>query len=147
MFYTNKRDKSEVVELIYSDSLLTVVIDQEDSLMKGEPVGRIIKKNKKQFKKDYEKSSGKFIRMSETPKEKIEFILNTIMPDKHGIINHTQEYVDRKNYLDRVEYFNSISDEDYNDNLKRYADPVVKKKRTTRKDLLNAKEKLISMEQ
>ena len=135
MFYVNK--KEDVVELIYSEQGIVIVVDQQDSLMAGNPIGRIIKTGKKQFKKDFKKASDKFIKMDTVNKIQKEEIINTFLTDKYGIINHSEEYIERMKYSDRKEYFEGIDEETYNNTLKEFADKPV-----NRKDLLKQKEAL-----
>lgn len=141
MFYVNKRDPEDVVDLIHSEAGFCIVIDQQDSLASGKSVGRIIRKGKKQFKKDYKKASPKFIKIEVHEYEK-EQIIEEILVDKYGIMNHTEEYIERKQLAERNEYFENMSEEEYRESLKDLADPVVSKKPINRKDLLKAKEAL-----
>lgn len=103
MFYVNKSNQEEVVELIYSETGVVIVIDQVDTLKAGNPVGRIIKKGKKAFKKDYKKASDKVVKMPETSESEREHIIETFVTDKAGILTYTEDYVENKKYLDRQE--------------------------------------------
>lgn len=142
MFYVNKKDNEEVVELIYSESGFCIVIDQRDTLMSGNNVGRLIRMGKKQFKKDFKKASPRFVKIKAVNEYEKQEVIDSILTDKYGIINHTEEYVERKKLADRREYFEDLSDEDYEASLIELADPVVAKKPLNRKDLLRAKEAL-----
>jgi hypothetical protein len=146
LFYVNKKNKEEVVELIYSEAGVCIVVDQQDTLMSGNPVGRIIRKGKKQFKKDYKKASPKFIKIEPTDEYKKKEIIEHFMTDKFGIMNYTEDYVERMKYADRKEYFENLSDEEYKKSLEDLADPVVSKNPINHKDLLDAKQALQSVQ-
>jgi hypothetical protein len=127
LFYVNKKDKEEVLELIHSETGVCIVVDQQDTLMSGNPVGRIIRKGKKQFKKDYKKASPKFVKVEPTNEHQKNEILEQFKTDKIGILNYTEDYVESYKKFDRKEYFEDMSEEEYKKSLEDLADPVVSK--------------------
>ena len=146
MFYVNKSNNEEVVELIYSEQGIVIVIDQEETLRSGEHFGKIVKEGKKQFKKSFRKATPKVIKMEPTPEEIKQTIIDEFLTNKIGVIKYTDEYVEHNKLLERREYFENISDDEYYENLEKYADPTVSKKPMNRKDLLKAKEALLNIE-
>jgi hypothetical protein len=146
LFYVNKKNTEDVVELIHSEAGVCIVVDQQDTLMSGNPSGRILRMGKKQFKKTFKKASTKFIKIEPTDEYKKKEIIEHFMTDKFGIMNYTEDYVERMKYTDRKEYFENLSDEEYEKSLEDLADPVVSKKSINYKDLLKAKQTLQSVQ-
>ena len=129
MFYVDKKNHDNVVELIHSEQGVVIVIDQEDTIAKGRPVGRIIKKGKKEFKKQYKKikNNSKLVLMEPISEAEKDELLNMFETDKVGILRYTEDYVDSKMHLDRLEEINSMNEEEYKKLLKELADPVPNK--------------------
>jgi hypothetical protein len=146
LFYVNKKNTEDVVELIHSEAGVCIVVDQQDTLMSGNPSGRILRMGKKQFKKTFKKASTKFIKIEPTDEYKKKEIIEHFMIDKFGIMNYTEDYVERMKYADRKKYFGNLSDEEYEKSLEDLADPVVSKKSINHKDLLKAKQALQSVQ-
>ena len=106
MFYSNKQNNEEVVELIYSEQGVVIVIDQADTIKSNQPVGRIIKKGKKQFKKDFKKASERYIKMEPIDDERKQEVINTFITDKIGILKYTEDYIETNKKYDRLEEIN-----------------------------------------
>ena len=142
MFYINKRNKQEVVELIHSEAGTIIVVDQQETLKNGTPVGRIIRKGKKEFKKDYKKASTKFVQVDPINEHQKKEIVEQFTNDKIGILSYTEDYVESFKNHDRNEYFENMSEEDYKKSLEEMADPVVSKEPITHNDVMKAAQAL-----
>jgi len=105
MFYVNKSDKDDVIELISSGQGYCIVIDQKDTLEAMKPIGRVLKYSKKEFKKRYKKlkDNHKLIQIPKLNEEDKAFIIEEIERDKIGILQYTEDYVERKKHLDYQE--------------------------------------------
>jgi len=128
VFYINKDKK--VIELIYSEPGICIIIDQEETLSTGTPTGRILKIGKRDLKRNFKKCSGKniqkYVKVKKLGTEEKKNIIETFTTDKIGLLNYTEDYIDGSNKLDRKEYFDKLSDEDYRKTLKELQDLVVK---------------------
>jgi hypothetical protein len=105
MFFVNKSNNDEVIELIYSGPGFCIVIDQEESLNSENPVGKIIKYGKKELKKHYRKlkNNHKYVKMEPISEEMKEYIIESFEVDKIGILEYTEDYIENQKFLDRQE--------------------------------------------
>jgi hypothetical protein len=107
MFFVNKHDREEVVELIYSGVGFCIVIDQTETLNNkdGNPVGKILKYGKKELKKHFKKvkADNKAVKIEPINDTMKEQTIETFEIDKIGIMEYTEDYVENKKYLDRQE--------------------------------------------
>jgi len=124
MFFVNKRDNKDVIELIYNGVGFCIVIDQEMTLESGNPVGRILKYGKKELKKHYKKlkNGHKSILMPEVSEENKEMIIEEFETDKIGIMQYTEEYIENKKYLDRQEEIKKQTEAERRRMMKQLAD-------------------------
>ena len=124
MFFVNKSNNEEVVELIYSGPGFCLVIDQEDTLKAGNPVGRIIRIGKKELKKSYKKlkETHKYVKMEAVSEDMKQQTIETFDTDKIGIMSYTEDYVDNKKHLDRMEEIEKQTEADRVRMLKELAD-------------------------
>ena len=126
MFFVNKSDREEIVELIYSGSGFCIVIDQIETLQSDDknPVGKILKYGKKELKKYFKKIKAEHKAVliepiNDTMKQQV---ISTFDTDKVGIMNYTEDYVDNKRYLDRKEEIEKQTEADRVRMLKELAD-------------------------
>ena len=126
MFFVNKSNSSEVIELISSGAGYCIVIDQEDTLMSENKnhCGRIIKTGKKELKKAYKKikDTSPLIKMKPIEEELKNVIIDQFNTDKVGILEYSEEYVESKKYLDRQEEISKQSEADRRRMMKQLAD-------------------------
>lgn len=124
MFYINK-DK-QVIELIHSEPGTCIIIDQEETLSTGTPTGRILKIGKRELKKEFNKCSNKnikrYVKVKPLSDEEKKNIIETFNTDKIGILKYTEDYINGSNKLDRKEYFEKLTDEEYEKSLKELQD-------------------------
>jgi polyribonucleotide nucleotidyltransferase len=113
LFYINKTDSSDVIEIIYSEPGVSIIIEQKETLRTGTPTGKIVRKGKKDLKKIYKKAKNKNIEVPPVSTTEKEAIIEEFKTDKYGILKHTQSYIEKKKQIDRVEYFENLSDEEY----------------------------------
>ena len=124
MFLVNKSDNEEVIELIYSGTGFCIVVDQIDTLEAGNPIGRIIRTGKKVLKKNYKKLKlgHRLILINSTTEDQKDKIIETFETDKIGILQYTEEYIDKSKYLDRIEETKNQSEADRRRMMKELAD-------------------------
>jgi hypothetical protein len=124
MFLVNKSNNEEVIELIYSGAGFCIVIDQEDSLLAGNPVGRIVRYGKKELKKKFKKikPEHKYVKMKPINEEQKVQTIETFNVDKIGIMTYTEDYIEKNKYLDRREEIAKQTEADRVRLLKELAD-------------------------
>ena len=126
MFFVNKVDREEIVELIYSGTGFCIIVDQRETLNHpgNDPVGRILRFGKKDLKRNYKKikSEHKTVLVEPLSEEMKEEIINTFEVDKIGILNYTEDYVEHKKYLERQEEIAKQSEADRIRMMKELAD-------------------------
>ena len=105
MHFVNKQDREEVVELIYSGVGFCIVIDQIQTLESKEqnPVGKILRHGKKDFKKLFKKikSDNRAVKMKLLTESQKEQVIETFETDKIGILDYSEDYIENQKYLDR----------------------------------------------
>lgn len=121
MFYVNKNNNKDVIELLYSDNDMVVIITQE-AVIKGEITGKVIKINKKELKKKYKKAPNRLIKIKPLNKYQKEELLGKIITDKEGIINYTEDYIYEKEMIERIEFHNNQSSKEREQMLIELAD-------------------------
>jgi len=136
-FYMNKSNREDVIELLYSDSGACVIVSQSETLESGKASGRIIRKSKKELKKDYKKASPKYIKVNPVPEDMRDDIINIFIKDRTDILDNTEEYIQKKAYEQRQEYFASITEQEYLDSLEEFKD-VYQEKELKKKSIKNA---------
>ena len=124
MFFVNKSNNDEVVELIYSGTGFCLVIDQEDTLKAGNPVGRIVRYGKKELKRNYKKikADHKYVKMEPIDEDRKAQTIEQFDTDKVGIMTYTEDYVDNQKHLDRMEEIEKQTEADRVRMLKELAD-------------------------
>ena len=126
MFLINKKDKTDVIELIDSGPGYCIIIQQKESLKTKNPIGKIIKKSKKELKKDYKKLKDNDKRiLFRATKEQKEVILETFETDKIGILQYTEDYINyhkRKEREEEIKQLQEMSEEEYRKMLQELAD-------------------------
>jgi hypothetical protein len=130
LFYINKTNKQDIIELIYSDEKASVVVSQKDTLENGTPTGKIIRETKKELKKRYKKikADHKLVKVQPVSDEDFDMIMETYKRDRYGILQHTENYIEKDKRLDYLEYHKNLSEEDYVDNLVKLSDSYQKTK-------------------
>lgn len=126
MFFVNKSNNNEVVELIYSGAGFCIVIDQESTMNSTDknPVGKILKYGKKDLKKNFRKVkyNHKIILMSPINETQKEQVIETFKTDKIGIMDYTEDYVENQKHLDRIEEIEKQTEADRVRMMKSLAD-------------------------
>jgi len=137
MYFFNKQDSEDVIELISSGSGFCIIIDQKQTLKdkNQNPSGRILRYGKKTLKKKYnriknENSKKIKFRISEERKEQILELFNT---DKIGLLNYSSDYIERDKLERRKEEIKKQSEADRRRLIKELADdyvPIILKGKT-----------------
>lgn len=126
MFYIKKSDSKEIVELIYSGNGFCIIIDQRETLLSEDknPIGRILRYGKKEFKKHYRKikPDHKNVLIKPIKDEIKEQIISTFDTDRIGIMYYTEEYIDNNKYLERKREIERQTEADRARMLKELAD-------------------------
>jgi len=126
MFFVNKSDNEDVIELIYSGIGFCIVIDQQETLKSESklPYGRIIKHGKKELKKKYKKlkDNSKYILIDPIDEYRKQEVINTFETDKIGILEYTEDYIENQKLLDKAEEIQKQSEADRIRMLKELAD-------------------------
>ena len=113
MYKFYKKD-GKIYARIFSDGKAVILFDgNEGSIIKGSK--RILKK------RGYKKTKESF-EINEEMKYKIQDILETYKTDKIGILNYTEDYLAKQELKDRQEYFENLSEEEYQKNLEELKD-------------------------
>jgi hypothetical protein len=107
MFFVNKSNNNEVIELIYSGVGFCIVIDQEETLNSNDknPVGKILKYGKKELKKHFRKikNNHKIVHIQPISEEMKKHVIDSFEVDKIGLLQYTEDYIENKKQLDRQE--------------------------------------------
>ncbi len=126
MFFVNKSNNEDVVELIYSGTGFCIVIDQISTLenMDKNPVGKILKYGKKELKKHFRKvkENHKIVLMSPVNETQKNQVIETFETDKIGIMAYTEDYVENQKYLERQEEIEKQTEADRIRMMKTLAD-------------------------
>ena len=126
MFFVNKSNNEEVVELIYSGAGFCIVIDQETTIDSEDknPVGKILKYGKKDLKKNFRKikASHKIVLMKAVNETQKNQVIETFETDKIGIMDYTEDYVENQKYIDRQEEIEKQTEADRVRMMKELAD-------------------------
>jgi hypothetical protein len=128
MFYVNKKDKTDIIEIIHSDNLVTIIVSHKKTKENpnGNPTGFIKKGSKKNIKNIYKKASEKITKDVIPVQEHIKReILDTYERDKLGITVYTEEYMDinkRWELAEERQELQSMTDEEYKSLLRTLAD-------------------------
>ena len=126
MFFINKSNNEEVVELIYSGAGFCIVIDQESTLeTEGlNPVGKVLKYGKKELKKNFRKIkfNHKNVKMEPVNETQKSQVIETFETDKIGIMDYTDDYIENHKFLERQEEIAKQSDADRRRMMKELAD-------------------------
>jgi hypothetical protein len=107
MFFVNKSNNNEVIELIYSGVGFCIVIDQEETLNSNDknPFGKILKYGKKELKKHFRKikNNHKIVHIQPISEEMKKHVIDSFEVDKIGLLQYTEDYIENKKQLDRQE--------------------------------------------
>lgn len=126
MFFVNKSNKEEIVELIYSGVGFCIVIDQEESLKSEDknPFGKVLRQGKKEFKKKFRKlkQDHKSILIEPINQTMKEQVIETFNTDKIGIMDYSEDYIENQKNLDRKEEIEKQTEADRVRLLKTLAD-------------------------
>ena len=106
MLYVHKKDKNDIKELLHSEPDFIIVLDKGKDI--ENPFGRVIKNNKKTFKRSYKKYKNKNKKVKETSPEEKKEIVNEILRDKIGILEYTEDYIEQRKLQERKKYFLEI---------------------------------------
>lgn len=117
MFYKNKETK-EIVYLVKSDNKRSIIFEYDDN---GQTTsGRIIKKPKREFKKEYIKNKKCIF---EKPEDKmVELVIEDYETNRYAYDNNFEDYIEEKKYLDRQEDIKRQTDADRVRLMKELAD-------------------------
>ncbi len=126
MFFANKSNNEEVIELIYSGTGFCIVIDQKATLESKDrnPVGKVLKYGKKELKKHFRKvkANHKIVLIEAINDTMKAQVIETFETDKIGIMDYTEDYIEDKKYLDRQEEIAKQSEADRIRMMKELAD-------------------------
>lgn len=126
MFFVNKIDREEIIELVYSGQGFCIIVDQKETLGHPEnnPTGRILRLGKKDLKRNYKKikQEHKTVLVAPLGEAMKEQIIETFELDKIGILTYTEDYIESKKYLDRKEEIEKQTEADRIRMMKELAD-------------------------
>lgn len=126
MFFVNKQDRQDVIELIYSGTGFCIVIDQQQTLETADknPQGKILKYGKKELKKYFRKvkPDNKIVQMNPISDEMKQQVIDTFETDKIGLMLYTEDYIENDKYLSRKEEIEKQTEADRVRLLKTLAD-------------------------
>lgn len=124
MFYVNKKDKTDIIELLYSDNNACVIVSYKNTI--DLPKGSIIKGSKKYLKNSYKKASDKIIKnIIPISEEFRKDIIDTYTRDKIGITLYTEDYIEiskKWEISEEQEILKSMTEEEYREHLDSLAD-------------------------
>ena len=126
MFFVNKSNKEEIVELIHSGDGFCIVIDQIETLASKDKntVGKILRFSKKELKKKFRKIADghkmvMLLPIDDTMKKQV---IDTFNTDQVGILDYTEDYIENQKYLDKQEEIEKQTEGDRVRMLKELAD-------------------------
>jgi len=118
----NKTNREDIVELLYSDADVCILVSHLETKQNKEPSGRVVRKSKKELKKTYRKINQSKVELPPVMESLKSTIIDTFLNVKNEILDNTKEYIDKQNYNLRKEYFDSMTEDEYIESLEELKD-------------------------
>jgi len=99
-----------------------ILSDGKASIMFSGDEGFIVKGSKRELLKVGYKKTKKSFEITEKMKYQIEDIIERYNTDKIGILNYTEDYLTKQELTDRKEYFQNLTEEEYEKSLEELKD-------------------------